>query len=95
MPDFTQSWALWFIIGCFVGGCFGFLGAAILAASGKASRMEERMGNELMRKAVGAVFNCPNCGRVWDSRTHDACQCGAIIQEPDIEIVTQNNPRTD
>ena len=47
MPEFTQSWAFAFIIGCFVGGCFGFLGAAILAASGKASRMEEKTEDKM------------------------------------------------
>jgi len=54
MIEFFHSQAFWFIIGCFVGGAIGFIGAALCAASGRDSRMEER-----------------------------------------IEIVTQNNPRTD
>ena len=41
MNSFFQSWAFWFIIGCFVGGAIGFIGAAILAASSRASRAEE------------------------------------------------------
>jgi len=46
MPEFTQSWLFAFIIGCFVGGFIGFLGAAILAASGRGSRMEEEQRSE-------------------------------------------------
>jgi len=49
MTDFFHSWAFAFIIGCFVGVCFGFLGAAILAVSGRASRMEERMEKDVFR----------------------------------------------
>ena len=41
MNNFFQSWAFWFLIGCFVGGAIGFIGAAILAASSRASRAEE------------------------------------------------------
>lgn len=41
MNNFFQSYALWFLIGCFVGGAIGFIGAAILAASSRASRAEE------------------------------------------------------
>ena len=43
MPEFTQSWAFAFLLGCIIGGCFGVVLAAILAASGRASRMEERI----------------------------------------------------
>lgn len=50
MIDFFHSWAFAFIIGCFIGGCFGFLGAAILAASGQASRMEEKIEEEIVTK---------------------------------------------
>jgi len=38
MPEFTESWAFWFLVGIVV----GFILAIILAASGKASRIEER-----------------------------------------------------
>ena len=38
---FYESWGFWLIIGLVVGGCFGFVLAAILAASSRASRMEE------------------------------------------------------
>ena len=48
MPEFTQSWAFVFIIGCFVGGAIGFLLAIIFAASGMASRMEERIEDSLI-----------------------------------------------
>ena len=47
MPEFTQSWAFAFIIGCIIGGCFGVVLAAILAASGRASRAEEKMGDSI------------------------------------------------
>ena len=45
MPEFTQSWAFIFIVGvtCFI---VGFVLATILAASGKASRAEERISDE-------------------------------------------------
>lgn len=36
-----------FIIGGFICGFIGFLGAAILAASGRASRMEEKIEEDL------------------------------------------------
>ena len=36
-----------FIIGGFICGFIGFLGAAILAASGRASRMEEKIEKDL------------------------------------------------
>ena len=41
--------AFWwgFIIGGFICGFIGFLGAAILAASGRASRMEEKIESDL------------------------------------------------
>ena len=33
----------------------------------------------------GVIFNCPSCGRIWDSNKHNACQCGAIIaQKPGV-----------
>ena len=39
--NFLHSWAFAFIIGCFVGGAIGFIGACILAVAGRASRVEE------------------------------------------------------
>ena len=24
---------------------------------------------------------CPSCGKRWDFKTHNACQCGAIIEK--------------
>lgn len=50
MINFFHSWAFAFIIGCFVGGFIGFIGAAILAASGKASRMEDERIFEAARR---------------------------------------------
>ena len=38
-----------FIIGGFICGLIGFLGAAILAASGRASRMEEKIEDNRRR----------------------------------------------
>jgi len=42
MPEFTQSWAFWFLV-VIISFAAGFLLAAILVASGKTSRMEEEM----------------------------------------------------
>jgi len=52
MPEFFHSQAFAFIIGCVVGGAFGFLLACILAAPGKASRMEERISDEAIHEAA-------------------------------------------
>ena len=52
MTDFFQSWVFAFIIGCFIGGAIGFIGAVILAASGRASRMEERISDEAIHEAA-------------------------------------------
>ena len=71
MPEFIQSWACAFIIGCFIGGAIGFFATIIISASGKASRMEEKM--------------------VYDAYERERKRRG----EPDIEIVTKNDPRTD
>ena len=51
MPEFTQSWAFIFIVGviCFAAG---FILAIILAASGRASRMEEKMEKDVFRADV-------------------------------------------
>ena len=40
--SFFRSWAFAFILGCFVGGAIGFIGAALCAVSGRASRVEEK-----------------------------------------------------
>lgn len=52
MINFFHSWAFAFIAGCFVGGIIGFFTAAILAASGRASRMEDRISDEAIYKAA-------------------------------------------
>jgi len=52
MTEFFHSQAFAFILGCFVGGLIGFIGAVILAASGKASRMEERISDEAIHEAT-------------------------------------------
>lgn len=41
-----------FIIGGFICGAIGFIGAAILAASGRASRMEERISDSAIHEAA-------------------------------------------
>ena len=41
MPEFTQSWAFWFLAGIIVGFIAGFVLAIIIAGSGRASRAEE------------------------------------------------------
>ena len=40
---FFESPAFWILIGCFIGGAIGFIGMAILCASGRASLDEENM----------------------------------------------------
>ena len=49
MPEFTQSWAFWFIIGCFAVAVIVFILWIICAASGKGSRMEERMSDTMFK----------------------------------------------
>jgi len=51
MPEFTQSWAFWFIIGCFAVAVIVFILWIICAASGRASRMEERISDEAIYEA--------------------------------------------
>lgn len=74
MPEFIQSWTFIFIIGviCFAAG---FVLAIILAASGNASRMEERISGEAIHEAV----------------KREEARRG----KPEVEIATNNNPRTD
>ena len=50
MPEFTQSWAFAFIIGCFVGAIIGYFVTALCAISGQASREEERREAEIATK---------------------------------------------
>jgi len=50
MPEFTYSWAFAFIVGCFVGGLIGFVLTIICAASGKASRVEEKIEQDLLKE---------------------------------------------
>ena len=68
-----------FIIGGFICGFIGFLGAAILAGSGKASRMEEKMPDVIFR----AIKATEEAKSIFGKMTHEA------------EIATKNNPRTD
>ena len=92
MPDFFHSWAFAFIIGCFVGGCFGFLGAAILATSGRASRMEEKMSDEAIYKAAKRQKRkegCPRFERITKEREERREDC------PEFEIATQGKPEND
>jgi len=51
MPEFTQSWAFWFLV-VIISFAAGFLLAAILAGSGKASRMEEKIEGELASRPL-------------------------------------------
>jgi len=41
--NFFQSWAFWLLAGIVIGFIAGFALAIIMAASGRASRMEEKM----------------------------------------------------
>ena len=51
MIEFFHSHAFYFIIGCFIGAIIGFFTAALCAASGRASRMEERISDEAIYEA--------------------------------------------
>ena len=69
-----------FIIGGFICGFIGFVGAAILAASGRASRMEERMiGHKFIEIGIDRYghesieyeirhFKCFRCGKKKQER---------------------------
>ena len=50
MPEFTHSWAFWFLV-VVISFAAGFILAIILAASSKDSRTEEKM-SDTMFKAV-------------------------------------------
>ena len=46
MPEFTQSWAFAFIVGCFVGGIITFIVTIIMAAGSRGSRAEEKISDK-------------------------------------------------
>ena len=73
-----------FIIGGFICGIIGFLIAAILAASGRASRMEER---DVFRDDV-PPYETPKEIAEREKRKIAYLKMRGII-------ITQNNPRTD
>ena len=45
--NFFQSWAFWFLAGIIVGFALGFILAIIIAASGKGSRMKEKIEDSI------------------------------------------------
>ena len=108
MPEFTQSWVFAFLLGCIIGGCFGVVLAAILAASGRASRMEEKISDsaihevakreeqrrgEKMKFAPNLI--CKSCGYWKGICIFDGpCPHNPLNNESE-QIVTKNNPRTD
>lgn len=77
-PTFFQSWAFYFLLGCFVGGIIGFIGAALLAASGQASRQEEFW--EMQAK----LADCKKKKSDYSSK---------FKYPDDLEVVNQGNPR--
>ena len=82
MPEFTQSWAFWFLI-VVVSFAAGFILAAILAGSGKASRMEER---DVFRNDV-SPYETPKEIVEREKRKIAYLKMRGII-------VTKNDPRT-
>lgn len=95
MPEFTQSWAFAFIIGCFIGGCFGFLLAAILAASGRASRMEEKIVRDgrLDTQFIKLLEEAKRLDIGDTEFIERTLKKYKLI--PKIKIATKNDPRTD
>lgn len=81
MPEFTQSWAFIFIIGiiCFAAG---FILAAILAASGRGSKMEERIERDLASLPL-------------EIRVKNHFKSAGYKPPLEAEIVKQNDPKTD
>ena len=71
MNNFYQSWAFWFLLGCFAVAVIVFILWVICAAGSKGSRAEEEL--------------------IYEAARREKKRRG----EPKIEIVTQNNPRTD
>lgn len=76
-----------FIIGGFICGIIGFLGAAILAASGRASTMEEKIEKDVFRADV-PPFKTPEEIVEREKRKIAYLKSRGII-------VKQNDPRTD
>lgn len=76
MPEFTQSWAFWFLV-VVISFAAGFVLAIIIAGSSKGSRMEERSTFKSDDEFYNHIAKFKN---YW---------------KPEIEIVTQNNPKTD
>ena len=109
MTEFFHSQAFAFLLGIFIGGIIGFFTAAILAASARASREEERMvydayKREEARRGYNPITNLDN---QFIELLEEANRLGVGEKEfidsvlkrykqvPKIEIVKQNNPRTD
>jgi len=76
-----------FIIGGFICGFIGFLGAAILAASSKGSRMEEKMEKDVFRADVPPF-------ETLEEITEREKRKIAYLKMRGI-IATKNDPRTD
>ena len=86
MPEFTQSWAFWFLV-VVISFAAGFILAIILARSSKDSRMEERMEKDVFRDDV-PPYETPKEIAEKEKRKIAYLKMRGIV-------VTKNNPRTD
>ena len=86
MPEFTQSWAFAFIIGCIVGGIITFIVTIIIAAGSMRSKAEERM-------EIAPNPTCKSC-EYWEGRCefNGPCPYNPLTNEVSIRIATQGKP---
>ena len=87
--NFFQSWAFWFLAGIVVGFIAGFVLAIILAASGRASRMEEEIEDNLF--SYQTYNKTPIKENVGDEFYHRIAKF-KNNWKPEIEIATQGKP---
>lgn len=43
--------------------------------------IQKRLSIHITPKKKNEEFICPSCERIWDLKTHDACRCGAVLEE--------------
>lgn len=86
MLEFTQSWAFWFLI-IAVSFAAGFVLAIIIAGSGRASRMEEKIEKDIFRDDV-PPYETPKEIAEREKRKEAYLKMRGII-------ATKNDPRTD
>ena len=43
--------------------------------------IQKRLSIHIAPKRKNADSTCPSCGRIWDLKTHSACQCGTTLEK--------------